>query len=106
MRLVVLESPYAGNIAENEAYARRCLADCLARGESPIASHLLLTQPGVLKEGVPEERNKGIEAGLAWQAVADAVVFYTDRGMSPGMRGAERNAEKVGAIMEYRTLRP
>ena len=39
--LVVVESPYAGNVASNVQYARRCLADSLWRGEYPIASHLL-----------------------------------------------------------------
>ena len=41
---VVLESPYAGDVAGNIAYARRALADSLARGEAPIAAHLLHTQ--------------------------------------------------------------
>ena len=42
------------------AYARACVADCLRRGEAPIASHLLYTQPGVLDDDVPEERAQGI----------------------------------------------
>lgn len=88
MRRVILESPYAGDIEANVAYARRCLRDCLQRGEAPIASHLLFTQPGVLRDDVPEERKLGIEAGLAWGGVADYAVFYTDRGWSGGMRGA------------------
>lgn len=41
MRLVVVESPYAGDVKRNEEYARRAMADCLARGEAPFASHLL-----------------------------------------------------------------
>lgn len=45
MRLVILESPYAGNIEKNVAYARACVRDSLSRGEAPIASHLLYTQP-------------------------------------------------------------
>jgi hypothetical protein len=39
-------------------------------GEAPIASHLLYTQPGVLRDEIPEERRHGIDAGLAWGAVA------------------------------------
>ena len=35
-RLVYLESPYAGDIDAHVAYARRCMADSLARGEHPI----------------------------------------------------------------------
>jgi hypothetical protein len=56
VRLVILESSYAGDIEANVEYARRCVRDALARGEAPIASHLLYTQPGVLRDAVPEER--------------------------------------------------
>src|SRR5690606_3550939 len=42
-RLVILESPYAGNIDLNIDYARAAVRDSLSRGESPIASHLLYT---------------------------------------------------------------
>ena len=41
MRRVILESPYAGNVEENVAYARAAVRDSLLRGEAPIASHLL-----------------------------------------------------------------
>ena len=40
-RRVIVESPYAGDIETNVAYARAALRDCLSRGEAPIASHLL-----------------------------------------------------------------
>ena len=41
MVLVLLESPYAGYVERNLAYARACMRDCLLRGEAPFASHLL-----------------------------------------------------------------
>lgn len=43
-----------------------CMRDCLERGEARIASHLRYAQPGILRDGVPEERRLGIEAGFAW----------------------------------------
>lgn len=46
-RLVVVESPYAGDVERNVAYAKRCVLDCLKRGEAPYASHLFFTQSGV-----------------------------------------------------------
>lgn len=104
MRLVILESPYSGDVDANVAYARRCLHDCLARGEAPIASHLLFTQPGVLDDTVPGERAAGIAAGLAWVKVADATVVYTDRGVSPGMQYGIAEATMAGKPVEYRTL--
>ena len=55
-------------------YARACVRDSLLRGEAPIASHLLYTQPGVLRDNVAGEREQGIAAVLAGEPVAEATV--------------------------------
>lgn len=39
--LVIIESPYAGDVARNVKYARLALCDSIARGEAPIAFHLV-----------------------------------------------------------------
>jgi hypothetical protein len=104
MRLVVIESPYAGDVDRNLKYLRACMADCLARGEAPFASHALYTQPGVLRDEVPEERKKGITAGFAWGAFAAARVFYTDLGWSSGMRDGVKEARFLGQPVETRSL--
>jgi hypothetical protein len=108
MLLVILESPYAGpdlaTIRRNVAYARLCIADSLKRGEAPIASHLLYTQPGILRDRVPEERALGIAAGLAWRSVAQLTAVYTDLGVSPGMQAAIDSAAKEGRPVAYRNL--
>ena len=107
MRRVVIESPYAGNLwlrFLNRRYARACLRDCLDRGESPLASHLLYTQRGVLRDGNADERARGIAAGLAWGAAADATVVYRDRGISAGMRIGIDAAKAAGRPVEYRSL--
>lgn len=83
---VIIESPYAGDVEANVAYARECLLDSLRLGESPLASHLLY--PQVLDDNTPDERAQGIQAGLDWLDVADLQVFYLDRGWSNGMRQA------------------
>lgn len=85
LKRVILESPFAGDIEANLIYARRALRDSLSRGEAPLASHLLYTQPGVLEDSQAEDRKLGIAAGLAWRGVAQLQVFYTDRGWSRGM---------------------
>ena len=89
MRLVILESPFAASathtVEQHIEYARACIRDSLGRGEAPIASHLLYTQPGILDDLIPEERQWGIHAGLAWKRVAEYQVFYTDLGWSRGM---------------------
>lgn len=107
IRLVIIESPYAGktleDVEQNEAYARLALLDSLLRGEAPIASHLLYTQ--VLDDRVPEQRDKGIQAGQAWGRVADLFAVYTDRGISPGMAYGIALAEARGVPVEHRSLR-
>jgi len=104
MRRVIIESPYAGNIEENLAYVRAAMKDSLSRGEAPFASHALYTQPGVLNDDVPEEREWGIHAGFAWRAAAEATVVYTDYGISKGMTYGIEAAQKMGQPVEYRTL--
>jgi hypothetical protein len=106
MRLVIIESPYAGDVEANVAYARACMLDALDRGEAPFASHLLYTQPGVLRDEVPAERERGIAAALAWYQVADAAAVYTDRGISRGMEFGIATARAVGKPVEFRTLGP
>jgi len=102
MKLIILESPYAGFIERNITYARQCLKDSLSRGEAPIASHLLYTQ--VLNDQDPEERDLGIAAGLAWRDAAEAQVFYIDFGISSGMKAAIEAAKKNNTKIIYRRL--
>lgn len=104
MRLVIIESPFAGDVEKNTRYARACVRDSLLRGEAPIASHLLYTQRGILNDDVPEERQQGIDAGLAWRAVAQASVVYTDLGISKGMEYGIKAAQDTGVPVEYRSL--
>lgn len=101
---VILESPYAGDIERNVAFARACMRDCLIRGEAPFVSHLLYTQPGVLADDIPEERTLGIDAGLFWGEAAEKTVVYTDLGITPGMVLGIKRAEESGRPIEYRTL--
>ncbi len=104
MILVILESPYAGDVARNEAYARACMADCLSRGEAPFASHLLYTQPNVLDDTIPAERRKGMDAGFAWRHAVRKTVVYTDLGISDGMRAGIAHADRCGYLVEYREI--
>ncbi len=101
---VIIESPYAGDVEGNLTYLRACLRDSLLRGEAPIASHGLYTQPGVLDDTVPEERALGMNAGFAWRCRAAKTVVYTDRGISGGMRLGIEVAHDLGHPIEYREL--
>jgi hypothetical protein len=104
MPLVLVESPFAGDVTANVDYARLCLRDALSRGEAPIAFHLLLTQPTVLDENIPDHRTLGIDAGLAWLRAADASVVYMDRGISSGMSLGVETARGAGVPVEFRLL--
>ena len=105
MKLVIIESPYAGDVEENIKYARECVKDSLARGEAPIASHLLYTQEGILDDTIPEERQLGIDAGLAWRKVAEGSVVYTDLGISKGMEYGIKAAAESKKPIEYRQIK-
>ena len=104
MKLIIIESPYAGDTDKNIDYARKCMADSLQRGEAPFASHLLYTQDGVLNDSIPSERLLGIKAGLAWGAFADVTAVYTDLGISSGMEYGIQNSIKAGRQIEYRSI--
>jgi hypothetical protein len=104
MRLVLLESPYAGSILENIRFANACMLDCFNRGEAPFASHLLY--PQVLNDLDPDDRKRGILAGFAWGFWADAQIFYLDRGMSPGMVEALQWGAREHMVQEFRYLHP
>lgn len=102
---VVIESPFAGDVERNLKYLRAAMRDCALRGESPYASHAILTQDGVLDDNDPHERKLGIELGFEWRDAADKTVVYTDLGMSTGMRYGIEDAEKKGRPIEMRSLK-
>lgn len=105
MKLVIIESPYKGNVPRNTRYLRSCIRDCINREESPYASHRMLTD--ALDDDNNIERAIGIAAGLAWRHARwfdsggilhrVAPVFYVDLGWSDGMKYARKqyDAEAV-----------
>lgn len=103
MKLVILESPYAGDVERNVEYARQCMLDSLSKDEAPIASHLLYTQ--MLDDDVAAQRKLGIDAGLAWRRVAEAAVFYVDYGWSRGMEFARDMYTREGIPFEIRRIK-
>jgi len=109
MLRVIVESPYAGktphDILINEIYGEFCLHDCLVNhNESPFASHLLYTRQHVLRDEIPEERKLGIKAGFYWRNVAHKTVFYTDLGMTDGMKQGIEDCTEKKHMYEVRTL--
>lgn len=99
---VILESPYAGDVKKNRAYAIDCLRDSLLKGESPFMSHILYTE--ALDDNIQEERDIGIMAGLEIGKHADKTVVYQDLGISLGMKIGINRAERDKRPIEYRSL--
>ena len=102
MRLVVIESPYAGDVELNLRYLDACIRQCIAKNESPYASHKMLTT--ALDDNDPRQRKIGIEVGLAWRRMAHQRVFYTDLGWSRGMEHARDLYHDEGLSYDVRLL--
>lgn len=104
MKKVIIESPYAGDIERNITYARMCMKDSFNRGEAPFASHLLYTQEGILNDGVKQERDLGIDAGLEWGKLAELTAVYIDYGITSGMQYGIENAYRHDRVVEFRKI--
>ena len=108
MRLVIIESPCKAITpwmwGRNKRYAVACIRDCLNRGETPYASHVILAFSGALDDRHGIEREEGINAGLAWIDAVEKVVVYQDFGVSPGMLRGIENAKKHGVPVEFRKI--
>jgi hypothetical protein len=91
MKPVVIESPYAGCVPLHKAYLQACIRDCLSRGETPYASHQMLTE--ALDDNVPEDRELSISSGLSMRDFiflhGGYAVYYADLGWSSGMQRAK-----------------
>lgn len=89
-------------VERNMRYLRRAALDSLRRDEDPYASCLIY--PQVLDDATPEERKRGIEAGLNRGEAAAKVAFYADHGSSDGVRqGLDRHRER-GVDVEQRLI--
>jgi len=114
MKRVVIESPFMGisedpikkleETRRNIKYARACITDSLRKEEAPYASHLFFPQPGILDDNVPEDRMRGINAGLEITKDFDLTAVYSDLGVSKGMTYGIERAKTLGRTIEERFL--
>jgi hypothetical protein len=112
MRRVVIESPFRGegerqadasmDEQENRHYAQRVGRFLCKRGDAPYASHLLITL--FLDDTDPQERQQGIDLGLAWGVCAQHTVVAVDRGISVGMEYGIEAARAAGRTIEWLQL--
>lgn len=102
MRMVFIESPYAGNYERNVQYALHCLKDSIDRGEAPFVPHLLYTQ--VLQDEIPDERALALTIAANWRRSATLIAVYTNLGITAGMQLGIDDAKRLGINVELREL--
>jgi len=110
---VFVESPYSGDIDRNVRYLKFCKYDCWARGEMPCSSHDDMTQHPAKKDFYVSDydeqwtiygRDGAIEGAHSLRALCAKTVFYTDRGISTGMKAGIEYCKQHNIPYEMRTL--
>jgi hypothetical protein len=113
--VVVLESPYSGDIPLHIVYGQRAMADARTRGEIVLMPHLLWTQHHLAphfyvddwdeKYEIPNGgRDVSLEQIKVLRERADKVIFYTDYGMSSGMQHGLDHCKAKGIPYETRSI--
>jgi hypothetical protein len=113
--VVVLESPYSGDIPLHVVYGQRVMTDSRSRGEIVIMPHMLWTQHHLAPHSYVDDwdekyevPNGGREVSLEQIKVlrerADKVIFYTDYGMSSGMQHGLDHCKERNIPYEMRTI--
>ena len=93
MKLIYVVSPYAGDIEQNTEYARRACRHVMNEGHAFFAPHLLY--PQLLDDSKPQERQAGLDMGLAMLPRCAELWCYGDR-ISYGMHLEIEEAVKIG----------
>ena len=93
MKLIYVASPYAGDIEQNTAFARKACRHVMNEGHAFFAPHLLY--PSILDEHQPKQRQLGLDMGLAMLSRCDELWCYGDR-ISYGMHLEIEEAVKIG----------
>lgn len=112
--IVMIESPYSGDIDRNVRYLLLCMTDAgLLHNELPYASHCYMTQHPRCKNFYVSDYDKkwdvwtretAIESSQRMRHRCDKTVFYTDRGWSRGMQAAKAYCQSHGLPFEERRL--
>ncbi len=114
MSVVMIESPYSGDIDRNIRYLALCGFDAgVLHDECAYASHGWMTQHPQAKGFFVSDYEKKWDVLTRDQAIgisqrmrkrADKTVFYTDLGWSSGMKAAKAYCEQNGLPFEERTV--
>lgn len=98
MRKVYICSPYraedSAELDRNIDYAQQLTRQALNAGYAPITPHLYIAQ--CMNEREPEERARGMAAGLELLKMCDLVMAGTKYGISEGMSMEIYTAGEMG----------
>ena len=93
MKLIYVASPYAGDIEKNTEFAKRACRHVMSEGHAFFAPHLLY--PAILDEHQPEQRQLGLDMGIAMLSRCDELWCYGGH-TSPGMHLEIEEAGRLG----------
>ena len=112
--LIMIESPYSGDIDRNIRYLDLTIADAsINYNECPYASHGQLTRHPRCKSYFVSDydskwdiltRDEAICLSHSFRTIVDKTVFYIDRGWSTGMKSAKQFCIDNNLKYEERTI--
>ena len=95
--LLYVCSPYRGEVKRNKEYARELTRLALDNGFCPVTVHLYLTE--VTNDDIPEERQQGMDAGMAILDKCKYILIGGRYGISEGMSGEIERALETGKVI-------
>ena len=102
MKIIYVASPYAGDIQKNTEFAKRACRHVMEHGHAFFAPHLLY--PTILDEHQLEQRQLGLDMGLAMLSRCDELWCYGDH-ISHGMMAEIAEAQRLN-IPTRRVMQP
>ena len=98
MKLIIVCSPYSGNILQNTYKAQEYCKYVVRQGHTPFAPHLFF--PRFLNEHNREEREIGIKLGIEILKRANELWIFGDK-VTAGMRKEIEAAREYGKPIKY-----
>lgn len=97
--LLYVCSPYRGDTKRNKEYARKLTRAAINNGFVQVTVHLYLTE--VTDDQNPEERSRGMAAGMKILENCKYILIGNKYGISDGMKAEMTLAALKGKVMLY-----
>ena len=92
MKRIYVASPYAGDIEKNIEFAKNACQFVMKQGHAFFCPHLLY--PSILNENNPDERQLGLDMGIAMLKNCDELWCFGER-ISQGMMAEIEEAQRL-----------